>query len=528
MGETDTAQIRDAALVHAAQAGDRTAFATLVERHWPLLTGLCRRALQDRMAAEEAAQEAVLQAMLCIDSLRRPERFGTWLGGIGLNVCRMALRTRSPVALSWEALAGERIVAEPVDWGPTPAELAEDAEVRERIVAAVAALPRGQRAAVTLFYLAGLSHIETAAMLGIETSAVKARLHKARRSLRQHLWTLAEEVGMATTAVQDTAVEVQVIDIRRGRPDARRLYPYTVILQDVGSDARVSFVCGPFEGESLALTLADVAAPRPLPYTLAVDMLTATGGTVRSVHISKVTQDVVYAVVVVAGHGTEQRVDARPSDAVHIALRTRAPIFVDRSAWEAMRGWLAHPLAERNLYGPETEGRAEIVAEWQQRWSGQALATREAMTVELPIAVDFARFSTDARRALDAAEDEARGFGHNYVGTEHQLLGLIRVEDATAGHVLRSLGVTIDGARAALRTIYDRRSAPMSERLGMAPRAKRVLALARLEAERLGSETIGTEHLLLGIVREGNGIAAGMLEQIGVSLESVRQRVTDT
>ncbi len=78
----------DGALVRAAQTGDKGAFATLLARHWPLLLALCRRAVDDPMLAEDAAQEAALQSLLNLDRLRHPDRFGPWLGGIGLNVCR--------------------------------------------------------------------------------------------------------------------------------------------------------------------------------------------------------------------------------------------------------------------------------------------------------------------------------------------------------------------------------------------------------------------------------------------------------
>ncbi len=88
--------IDDAVLVEAARAGNKAAFAELVRRHGGLLSALCRRALGDADLAENASQEAILRAMLGLDRLRRPERFGPWLAGIGLNVCRRWLRQRSP------------------------------------------------------------------------------------------------------------------------------------------------------------------------------------------------------------------------------------------------------------------------------------------------------------------------------------------------------------------------------------------------------------------------------------------------
>jgi RNA polymerase sigma factor (sigma-70 family) len=141
----------DTALVLAARRGDDDAFAALLGRHRPLLVALCRRALGDPERAEDAAQEAVLQALLSLDRLRRADRFGPWLAGIGLNVCHWRLRQRWRESWSWEALQGGRQVAEPSDRRADPDELAGAADLSARVRRAVAALPRGQRAAVMLF-----------------------------------------------------------------------------------------------------------------------------------------------------------------------------------------------------------------------------------------------------------------------------------------------------------------------------------------------------------------------------------------
>jgi RNA polymerase sigma-70 factor (ECF subfamily) len=128
----------------------------LLGRHRSLLVALCRRALGDPEAVEDVVQEAALQAMLNLDRLRQPGRFGPWLAGIGLNVARRS-RRGSRADWSWEAVVGGRAGPEPVDAGPGPAELAEAADLAGRVRSAVADLPPGQRAAVLTVYLGGMT-----------------------------------------------------------------------------------------------------------------------------------------------------------------------------------------------------------------------------------------------------------------------------------------------------------------------------------------------------------------------------------
>ncbi len=204
----------DAALVRAARDGDADALPLLLARHRPVLLALCRRSLGDDALAEDAAQEASLQALLHLDRLRQDERFGPWLAGIGLNVARMWLRARARDRWSWDALdnaSGEHVCGESGDRDGAlrtlralrlvadsrghddPEARAAASDLSASVRAAVAALPRGQRAAVRLFYLSGLSYKETAAVLKIEEGAVRTRLHKARGVLRGRLRALGEE-----------------------------------------------------------------------------------------------------------------------------------------------------------------------------------------------------------------------------------------------------------------------------------------------------------------------------------------------
>ena len=138
----------------------------------------------------------------------------------------------------------------------------------------------------------------------------------------------------------------------------------------------------------------------------------------------------------------------------------------------------------------------------------------------------FDKFTERARRVLTLAQEEAQRFNHNYIGTEHLLLGLVREGDGIAAKVLANLGVELSKVRSAVEFIIGRGDRAVLGEIGLTPRAKKVIELSVDEARRLNHHYIGTEHLLLGLVREGEGIAAGVLESLGVNLERVRAETT--
>jgi RNA polymerase sigma-70 factor, ECF subfamily len=311
----------DADLVHRARGGDRDAFAALVERHHATLLRCCRRMVGD--SAHDAAQDAVVTAMLSLDRLRDDERFGAWLVGIGLNACRALLRGVRPHEsrrlkgtdpLEFGATPSIREGSDPLSGGDsrglTPHEVACAREVAGLVRAAIAELPRGQREAVTLYYLAGLTQAEAAEYLGIPPGAVKTRLHKARVALRTRLEPLRRERAMQ--------LQMQVTDVRRAGDH------HIVVLTGEGRDLMIWV--GPAEATALVVALEGVELPRPTPYALTVSLLEASGNAVREIRISRLVEHTFYAEVVLADGG---EVDARPSDALNLALATGAPILVD-------------------------------------------------------------------------------------------------------------------------------------------------------------------------------------------------------
>jgi LmbE family N-acetylglucosaminyl deacetylase len=137
----------------------------------------------------------------------------------------------------------------------------------------------------------------------------------------------------------------------------------------------------------------------------------------------------------------------------------------------------------------------------------------------------FGRFTGRARKVLTLAREEARRFNHGYIGTEHLLLGLVREGDGDAAKVLSNLGVDLQNARSAVEIILGRGEPQTAEEIGLTSRAKKVIELAVNEARRLESGYVGTEHLLLGLIREDDSGAVGVLESLGVTLEKVRADV---
>jgi len=136
----------------------------------------------------------------------------------------------------------------------------------------------------------------------------------------------------------------------------------------------------------------------------------------------------------------------------------------------------------------------------------------------------FDKCTERARKVLHLAQEEAQRLHHNYIGTEHLLLGLVREGEGVAGKVLTSLGVDLEKVRKAVEDIIGHGDHIVLGEIGLTPRAKKVIELAVDEARRLNHDYIGTEHLLLGLIREGNGIGADVLESFGLSLQEVRAK----
>jgi ATP-dependent Clp protease ATP-binding subunit ClpA len=137
----------------------------------------------------------------------------------------------------------------------------------------------------------------------------------------------------------------------------------------------------------------------------------------------------------------------------------------------------------------------------------------------------FERFTERARRVVVLAQEEARVLDHDYIGTEHILLGLIHEGEGVAAKALESLGISLQAVRGEVEEIIGQGQSAPTGHIPFTPRAKKVLELSLRETLELGHNYLGTEHILLGLIREGEGVAAQVLAKLGASLDRVRQQV---
>jgi RNA polymerase sigma factor (sigma-70 family) len=314
-------RIADERLVAASLDGDEEAFAALVSRHSGRARAVALALLRRPEEADDVVQEAVLAAFLGLDGLRERSRFGGWLCGIVANLAKMRLR-RERAARSLGDVSGGAVVPEGV-------ELSQDGS---GVVAALEALPAAEREAVVLHYVEGLSCHEIAGRVGRTPGAVRVRLHRARRRLREHLGVLnpvgsKEERSMVEVEIADVVVKVVEAKPDEGtRLADERLR--VVLLKEKRGERRLPIWIGASEGDALALQLGGDAMPRPITVDLTARLVEALGGSIDEVTISTLREKTFYAVVRVRAGDRAEELDARPSDALNLAARVGASIYV--------------------------------------------------------------------------------------------------------------------------------------------------------------------------------------------------------
>lgn len=345
MDDTQT----DAELVARARGGDHAAFGLLIECYAPMVERVVRRTLystwHDTFVFHDLTQEIWLQAYLSFDTLRDDSRFRSWLYGIALNVSRGYIRAQFRGglnrALSLDELAGG-IYRESVAQGASPEQIVERMELRHTLERAVGRLSSANREAIVLYYFEGFSVAEASALLGLTENAFKVRLSKARRVLRQIFdETPALNVHHPHPHPQSTygqrneervMLPIKLVDVIPYQWEMEGQEPHTahqLVLFDETHHRAVVIWIGSAEGGAIAARLNGQEFPRPMTHMLMARLLEASGAAVESVSISALKDDIFYATVNVRANGQTQSVDARPSDAIALAVQVGVPLYAD-------------------------------------------------------------------------------------------------------------------------------------------------------------------------------------------------------
>ena len=331
---TDTRS--DATLVALMRAGERETFTPLLLRHYSSVARLCRRLLGPTPEAQDIAQEAALQAFLRLSELHDAARFGAWLHAIAANLARMELRRRRTLSLDAMTDGAAMIVL----WaaGPhTPEEVHAARELHDTIVAALSELSDVNREVVIGFYLAGYSYAELAELLGVPVSTVKGRLFKGRRQLRRTLAPTAHEVLNPDRRPRkehlmeaSELVEVTIESLRTSQLTLHRM----VVLGEHDGERRLPIWIGPFEADAIQMALEGTQPHRPMTHDLALRLIEPLGGTVQHIVINRIAEATFYAEITLVANGQTHVIDARPSDAIALAVRNGAPIYVARAVFD--------------------------------------------------------------------------------------------------------------------------------------------------------------------------------------------------
>jgi len=507
----------DKDLIAAAHAGDKEAMSVLLERHLPTARRTALSMLGNADLAWECAQEAALQAYLGLDTLHDPERFPAWLTGITRNICRSYLRRQKPKSYTfpdWFNRADDDTRAV-TDDEPDPYHLVEERELQRLVQSAIDTLSPKNRAALLLFYYEQLSLEEIATQLGASVTAIKNRLHQARKQMQAQLapvYTVRLPSDPVIGSPSKRRSGMIKINTLHAIPDEASQHAILYLLDTAGGRMLRIWI-GAFEGEQIYQALHGLPTARPAAYGFFANILAKMGGTVEEVRIELLKDITYYATVKVRNGKQTHEVDARPSDAIALAVQTNSPIFVSAALMAQAGDDLPQPFAEQPWLQEETRllaAAGAMTQSWQQKLED-----------------DPALFAPDTQQLLRQVRQLAQSYKHNYIGTEHLLLGLVQDKTAEPAQLLESFGVNEEQVAATLTRLVGHGVTPSTDEPRMAPRVGHVLAFASAQAQSAGQPVINNRHLLAGLLREGQGMAIKILRDLGVEPFMLWRKLTD-
>lgn len=367
----------DQELVHSARQGNKEAFNALFERYQEMAVRIARRMLGTDEPARDMSQEAMLQAYLCLQDLRKEESFRSWLYGIVLNVTKSYLREQKrrqrlettrhqdPAEEAWE----------PADPAADPQQIALERELNALVLAALAELPPAHREPARLFYQESLTLHEITAVTGVLPGTVKVQLHRARNQLREKIRGVYPDIGSDSPLreMRNPMLKASIVDI------LKRDEIYIVVLQEESGEKMLPIWVGPMEGTAIAIGLRAFPTARPMTFDFMAHLLDALGARVEEVRVESLKKNVFYGVAKVRIGKKVKEVDARPSDALALAVRSGSPIFVaeevmlqggiDRAAYEQQFGPFAPGEGVRTIvedFGKELQRRLPLSQECEE------------------------------------------------------------------------------------------------------------------------------------------------------------------
>jgi len=287
-----------------------------------------------------------------------------------------------------------------------------------------------------------------------------------------------------------TNIEIVIDSIRVSLMNYQRV----VLLKERDKQRYLPIWIGPAEADAIAVKIQNVSLARPLTHDTLLEVIETFGGKVSMAIINELRNDCFYAKLVLSHEDKCYEVDCRPSDALAVAVRAGAPIFAEKSVLEQ-----AGVLLE--------EGKPSE----QQIAAGQPISQSSKLAI----------FSEPAQQVLNLSEENAKRAGHDYVSTDELLLALSRLSECTAARILTNLGTGQKKVQSAIKSVIKEGQCQETNDAGLSVNVKKTISLATDEAKGLNSDCVSTEHLLLGLVQEGEGIAALALQSLSLSREKI-------
>lgn len=345
-----------------ARQGDTEAFGCLIERYQALARRITLRMILAEEAAQDLVQEAMLQAYLSLKDLRNEDSFRSWLYGIVLNVSKSYLREEKRRSRFSEALHDDQPEGL---WNSSsatqdPQQIAMERELHSLVLSAIEELPAASREAARLHYYESLTLHEIAAISGAAPGAIKVRLHRARKYLREKLHQAYPEIKPGTTPLyrRKIMIKANVVDI------VKRDENYVVLLQDEAQGKILPMWIGPIEGTAIAMGLRAYPTVRPMTFDFMIHLLDALGAQLEEVRVEVLKDSIFYGIAKVRIGNEEKEVDARPSDVLALAVRTNSPIYVAEEVMQQASQDLAEYEKESGKLTPG-EGVEAILKEFE-------------------------------------------------------------------------------------------------------------------------------------------------------------------